>query len=109
MGILTTSKCTHTTVYLLPNYDEYTVGYTDRSAIFDTQHNTKLDSRGNFLFNHVVVINGRVVGTWKRTLKKSEVVIELAPFRKLTKVESRAIADAAERYGKFLGLSASLV
>jgi len=95
-------------VYLLPNYDEYTVGYTDRSAIFDTQHNEKLDSRGNFLFNHVVVINGRVVGTWKRTLKKSEVVIELAPFRKLTKVESRAIADAAERYGKFLGLSVSL-
>jgi len=33
----------------LPNYDEYTVGYTDRSAIFDTQHNQKLDSRGNFL------------------------------------------------------------
>ncbi|MBI3168714.1 MAG: AlkZ family DNA glycosylase [Chloroflexi bacterium] len=95
-------------VLLLPNYDEYTVGYTDRSAIYDTQHNQKLDSRGNFLFNNVVVVNGQVVGTWKRTLKKSEVFIEFVLFRKLTKVENHAIADAAERYGKFLGLSVSL-
>lgn len=96
------------TVHLLPNYDEYTVGYTDRSAIFDKQHNQKLDSRGNFLFNHVIVVNGRVVGTWKRTLKKSEVVIELVPFSTLTNAEKRAVADAAERYGKFLGLSVSI-
>jgi len=96
------------TVHLLPNYDEYTVGYTDRSAIFDTQHSQKLDSRGNFLFNNVVVVNGRVVGTWKRTLKKSEVIIELTPFGTLTKAEKRAIADTAEGYGKFLGLSVSL-
>jgi len=95
------------TAYLLPNYDEYTVGYTDRSAIYDTQHNQKLDSRGNFLFNNVVVLNGQVVGTWKRTLTKSEVVIEFVLFSKLTKIENRAIADAAERYGKFLGLSVS--
>jgi len=54
------------------------------------------------------VINGQVVGTWKRTLKKSEVVIELAPFSTLTNAENRAIADAAEDYGKFLGLSVSL-
>jgi hypothetical protein len=94
---------------LLPNYDEYTVGYTDRSAIFDTQHNQKLDSRGNFLFNHVIVIHGRVVGTWKRTLKKSAVVIELAHFRTFTNAEKRAVADAAEHYGKFLGLSVSLI
>ena len=93
------------TIYLLPNYDEYTVGYTDRSAIFDRQHSEKLDSRGNFLFNHVIVINGQVIGTWKRIIKKGEVVIELTPFRVLTKTENSAIADAAERYGNFLGLS----
>jgi hypothetical protein len=36
-------------------------------------------------------------------------VIELAPFSALTKAEKGAVADAAERYGKFLGLSALLV
>ena len=105
----TPTRVSTPTVYLLPNYDEYTVGYTDRSAIFDTQHNKKLDSRGNFLFNHVIVINGRVVGTWKRMPKKSAVIIELAPFRTFTKTEKRAVTDAAERYGKFLGLAVLLV
>src|SRR6266567_8254469 len=37
------------TAYLLPNYDEYTVGYTDRSAIFDALHTNKLDPRGGLL------------------------------------------------------------
>ena len=90
--------------YLLPNYDEYTVGYTDRSAIFDTHHSKKLDSRGNFLFNHVIVINGQVVGTWKRKINKSAVVIELNLFTPLTKAEKHAVIGAAQRYSVFLDL-----
>src|SRR6266568_4047343 len=50
------------TVYLLPNYDEYIVGYTDRSAVFDASHTQKLDTRGNVLFQHTIVLNGRIVG-----------------------------------------------
>jgi len=91
-------------VYLLPNYDEYLVGYTDRSNVFDTAHLNKLDSRGGVLFQHTIVIDGRVAGTWKRTLKKNEVIIELSPFKAWTKVEKQAIAVAAERFGKFLEL-----
>src|SRR6266702_7043145 len=44
------------TIYLLPNFDEYTVGYTDRSAVFDAADATKFDARGNVL-NHVIVLN----------------------------------------------------
>jgi len=95
-------------VYLLPNYDEYLVGYTDRSLMFDATHINKLDSRGGILFQHTVVINGQVTGTWKRTLKKKEVVIDLAPFNTWTKAERRAITKAAESFGKFLELPVSL-
>jgi hypothetical protein len=97
------------TVHLLPDYDEYTVGYTDRSAIFDDFHTNKLDSRGSELAQYIIVLDGHIAGTWKRTLKKSEVFIELVPFRDLTKAETQAIADAAESYGKFLGLPVWLV
>src|SRR5262249_48190917 len=38
--------------YLLPNYDEYVVGYTDRSAIFDSIHAQNLDARQNPLFQY---------------------------------------------------------
>ena len=64
---------------LLPNYDEYIVAYTDRSAIFDEAHTKLLDSRGNFLFNHVLVIDGQVMGTWKRTVKTREVAGRVQP------------------------------
>jgi Winged helix DNA-binding domain len=91
------------TAYLLPNYDEYIVGYTDRSAIYDPIHNEKLDARSNVLFNHTIVVNGRIVGTWKRTLKKDAVVITPDFFVSPTEAEMRAFAAAAERYGKFVG------
>lgn len=96
------------TVHLLPDYDEYTVGYTDRRAIFDFSNTNKLDSRGSELAQYTILLNGHIAGTWKRIIKKSEVVVELAPFRALTKAENRAVADGAERYGKFLGLSVRL-
>jgi hypothetical protein len=105
----TTTRVPSPTVHLLPDYDEYTVGYTDRRAIFDASHTKKLDSRGSELAQYTIVLDGHIAGTWKRTLKKSEVVIEVAPFSALTKAEKGAAADAAERYGKFLGLSALLV
>jgi len=92
------------TAYLLPDYDEYTVGYTDRGAIFDASLTNKLDARGSVLAQYTILLNGHIAGTWKRTIKKNEVVIEFAPFSVWTRAENRAIVDAAERYGEFLGL-----
>ena len=91
------------TVYLLMNYDEYVIGYTDRSAIFDISNIKKLDSRGSPLTN-TIVINGQITGTWKRTMKAKNVVIELNPFRALTETEKQSLTKATERFGKFLQL-----
>jgi hypothetical protein len=87
--------------YLLPNFDEYTVGYTDRSAIFDALHTKKLDPRSGVLTN-TMVLDGQIVGTWKRTFKKNSVVIEANPFVPLSNTETRAFAASANRYGAFL-------
>jgi hypothetical protein len=99
-----TSTVTTPTAYLLPNYDEYLVAYTDRSAIYGALDNEKLDARGNVLFNHTLVVDGQVVGTWKRTFKKGSAVITLTYFRSLTDVESQAVNRAVERYSEFLGM-----
>ncbi|HLZ80997.1 MAG TPA: winged helix DNA-binding domain-containing protein [Ktedonobacteraceae bacterium] len=89
-------------VYLLPNFDEYIVGYTDRSAIFDVSHTKKLDPRGNVLFNHTIVLDGRVAGTWKRTLKKDAVILTSSLFTEMNEAGIRAFASSANRYGAFL-------
>jgi len=92
------------TAHLLPNYDEYIVGYTDRSLIHNISHDKKLDARGNVLFQNTIMINGRVTGTWKRTLKKSSLEVELNPFNAMMKTESQAVTEAIARYGKFIEL-----
>ncbi|MCW5851953.1 MAG: AlkZ family DNA glycosylase [Anaerolineae bacterium] len=97
------------TAYLLPNYDEYVVGYTDRHAIFDPTHLPKLDSRVNPLFNYVIVIDGHIVGTWKRTFKTSAVVMTFDPFTPLSEAETQAVVRAAHRYAQFLHTSTELV
>src|SRR5260221_3160417 len=91
------------TIYLLPNLDEYTVCYTDRSAVIDVSDATKFDTRGNVL-NPTTVMNGRVVGTVKRTCKKDVVIITPSLFAPLNEAETRALAAAANRYGAFLDL-----
>ena len=90
--------------YLLPNYDEYVVGYTDRSAIFDAPHINLSDSRGNVLFNHTMVLDGRIVGTWKRTLKKESVIFIPNFFAPPDVAATSAFTSAIDRYGEFLGL-----
>ncbi|HSW96378.1 MAG TPA: winged helix DNA-binding domain-containing protein [Candidatus Saccharimonadales bacterium] len=93
--------------YLLPNYDEYIVGYTDRSAIFDPSHISKLDARANPLFQNTIVINGKIIGTWKRDIKKNKILMNTTLFRKTTNHEDNAIGWAIKRYEKFLGIPTS--
>jgi YHS domain-containing protein len=95
------------TAFLLSVYDEYISGYKDHSAIVDAKHGAKLIAMGNAL-NYVVVVGGQIVGTWKRTLSKDAVLIEANLFRPLTQPEKRAVASAADLYGRFVGLPVKL-
>lgn len=83
--------------YLLPNYDECG-SYKDRGAFFDPAR------YGEFGLSHALLLNGRVAGSWRRTLKKDAIVIETDFFEPPTPAERSAVAAAAERYGAFLGL-----
>jgi len=89
-------------VYLLPAFDEYMLGYQDRSAALDSRHARKIVPGGNGMFLPTIISNGRVVGTWKRAFKKKTMVVMPSPFTSLTKAETHAVAAVAERYGQFL-------
>lgn len=89
---------------LLPNYDEYLVGYADRSAVFETAQAATLGSRQNILFHHTILLDGRIAGTWKRGERKGVAVVSPTFFTPPSEAERQAVAAAAERYGRFLGL-----
>jgi hypothetical protein len=90
--------------YLLPNYDEYIVGYADRGAIFDPANAHKLDARGSVLAQHTMVSNGRIVGTWKRTLQKGQALLAFSPFTALSEDEHQAFLHPAAHFSRFTRL-----
>jgi hypothetical protein len=95
--------------YLLPNFDEYIIGYTDRSAAFDVQDTKMENPHDNIVFNHTILIDGRVAGTWKRSFTKGQIFLEAKPFASLSTAEEATLALAVQRYGEFHGLPVALV
>ena len=90
-------------VHLLPNFDEYAVAYVDRDILLEARHRAKLGARDNVLFQNLVVREGRVVGTWRRTLRRSTVSVATHLFVRFGVAEKRALAEAIERYAQFMG------
>lgn len=94
---------------LLPGFDEYILGYKDREAQVSPEHFNRIVPGGNGMFMSSIVRHGRVVGMWKRTLKKDRVTISLTPFGNLTKKDMTAVEKQAKGYGAFLGLKSEVI
>ncbi len=90
------------TTFLLSGFDEYILGYTDRTLMVDKMHLPKLVPGNNGMFMPPVVINGKVEALWKRTIKKERVIISLFPFHKLSNSTLDKVVRAAQPYGKYL-------
>jgi hypothetical protein len=94
-------------IHLLPSFDEYLLGYSDRSAVLDEQHFGRV-----YLANRMsltMAIDGRIAGIWKREVKKGTLIVTPQPFRPFTFAEGRAFEAAAHRYGEFWGMPVEIV
>ena len=80
--------------HFLPAFDEYLVAYKDREQS---------------LLGPAVIVDGRIAGTWKRTIDKAAVTIFFSPLRALKNADLLAITNAADRYGEFVGLPVQFV
>lgn len=94
---------TSPSAYLLSVFDEYISGYLDYSSYGDGSVSGKLRQLGNAL-HFIIVIDGLIVGTWRRELGKQSVEIQTSLFRKLSIHENEALYEAGQKYGRFLGV-----
>jgi hypothetical protein len=99
---------TKNTAHLLPNYDEYFIGFKDRSAGAQRLGNAAIVTGGSALIAHIVIVGGQLVGGWRRRLEKSHVEVTLDLLTRLPAAEQDLIAAAALRFGRFVGLPARL-
>lgn len=90
---------------LLPGFDEYLLGYTERAAMLDPEHFERIVPGRNGVFRGTVVEAGRVTGTWQRKLLKHSARIEATPFPGRA-FDAAALAPSAAAWGAFHGLPA---
>jgi hypothetical protein len=95
--------------FLLPGFDEYMLGYKDRSAALAAEYAATIVPGNNGMFLSTIVLRGQVVGTWKRTIRKQYVELTLAPFRKLSTADLRLLDAPIQAYAAFTGLPPKLV
>ncbi|WP_295126252.1 winged helix DNA-binding domain-containing protein [uncultured Chitinophaga sp.] len=88
-------------IHLLPGFDEYMLGYTNRFHVVDQQHYQKIAGTKNGQFASTVVINGKVAGVWKRTMKKNKLQIDVTPFDQFSPAREKAVTKAAAAYAKY--------
>jgi len=96
------------TAHLLPNYDEYFIGFKDRSAIGEVAKRAGIKSDDPSFLAHVIILDGQVIGGWRRTLKKDKVLVEPKLITSLTKAQEQAVAKAAGQYAEFLQVALEL-
>ncbi len=91
-------------LFLLPSFDEFVVGYKDRTAIIQPELEPALMPYKNGIIQPVIVSDGQVVGTWKRTASKKSLTFDLAPFNPLAPKQVERLQNACEEYARYLGL-----
>jgi len=84
-------------VHLLPAFDEYLLGYQDRSPILDDEHAELIVPGGNGVFQPLIVAGGRIVGTWRRDGSR---VIPL-PFGELSAARRAQLERSARAYTRY--------
>ncbi|HEX8763093.1 MAG TPA: winged helix DNA-binding domain-containing protein [Candidatus Saccharimonadales bacterium] len=95
-------------LHLLPGFDEFLLGYKDRTAVLDPAHAGLIVPGNNGVFRPMIVMDGRVVGTWKRTIKRTAVEVEFALFPECS-APRPALLRAAQVYAAFLDLPLKVI
>ncbi len=86
---------------MLPIYDEFLIAYKDRVFMKRDAKTPKLHI-GPDPFNHYLVIDGRLAGSWKPAAEDGVVSVSIALYGRISGAERDAIQRAVERYGEFL-------
>lgn len=88
------------TAFLIPGFDEYFIAYADRSDILNKNYAKHLNLGGGMI-NGAVVVNGKMVGGWKRSFQNKLIVVNIKLFENITTEQQKILHNQAKDFGKF--------
>lgn len=89
-------------VRLLHTYDEYIVGYSESRDLAHDPDSPKRAAVGDF--SPLVILNGSIVGRWKRQIRGGRLGVSIVLQRELSAAATKALEDEIARLGRFHGL-----
>lgn len=92
-------------VHALPGFDEYMLGYKDRSLMLDPNQLAQVVPGGNGVFRPTFVRNGRVIGTWTRTTRGKKGVVTAVPLVRLGAKDRTRLERSLEPWAEFTGVA----
>jgi hypothetical protein len=100
-------KITPPHVLLLPNYDEFIIGYKQRADYFAYDRFLVKPPIEAF-YRHMVIIDGFVAGRWDREIKRKRVTVDVTLYVETDQAIDAAVEAEVARQGEYLGLPATL-
>lgn len=94
-------------VDLVQVYDEIVMSYSQSRDALQGEHTAISTERAPHLL-HALLLDGRLLGHWRRTNHKDTVEVHMQLHRNLDKKESSALDKAIRRYQGFLGIPVSV-
>jgi hypothetical protein len=94
-------------VRLLPLFDAYVLGYRNRDFALAPQFAQRVQAGGGWI-HPTVVVDGRIVGTWRQRRQGNALTVTVRPFERLDSGLLRYLEAEAADVGRFLGVEASL-
>jgi Winged helix DNA-binding domain len=86
----------------LPGFDEYLLGFKDRSLMVAEEHKQAIIPGGNGVFQSTLVRDGRVVAIWKRTTGRKATTIAVTPLVAFSAAERTRAEAAFTPYASYL-------
>jgi hypothetical protein len=91
-------------VQLLPAFDPYVMGHSRRDHIVEAANHSKVSRTAGWI-SAVVLVNGRVAGTWSHEVVKGTLRITIEPFKPLASKTMTEVRRRAEAIAETLGLA----
>ncbi|MFB9077923.1 winged helix DNA-binding domain-containing protein [Flavobacterium procerum] len=88
-------------VHFLPAFDEFLISYKNRESSISLEHQSKVFTK-NGIFKPVILENGKVIGTWKRTSKKDYVKIETEFFNSIDGNKKQDLFKGINSFGNYM-------
>ncbi|MGB8385778.1 MAG: winged helix DNA-binding domain-containing protein [Dermatophilaceae bacterium] len=96
-------------LHVLPMWDEYLLGYKDRSAAMSAESSARVMPGVNGVFQPTVLVDGQVAGVWRRRRSGGVTTVTVDTFAALSPTVVRRLERAVAAYGSYLGMPVRLV